>query len=575
MIEMEQKLEIVGNTKENKTYMKYIYLIFLLFMYSFTYSMIYSYFNERSLVLLSEASSFLHYRLIQLSFSTGLIIFGLFVSLTKLSDNIIGRICGVITLLCAPIILLIFYTNNPTLFLISIYIVTFLIGIECVYINYTIVRYAASLKRIGLINGLSLSFSICIQYFLQSGRENLIIYFLIIFCFISSFMYFSKGIPANNDDFEEITFNHTSFSVILCTTLAIIILLEILGNFLTYSLILALSQGNAIVFGSPRLFMMFAYLFMGFIADIKDMKYIPIVTFAGVLIGILNPVLIHEGPYTYLNTCIFYVIAGIINSFFVLMVWKLAKGHRFAALIAVSGRFIDSIFSLLFVSPIISNMSLFAAIVVELIVIIGIMLLFVFSGQFSFIPHTHIVVDNLSPAVFAREYGFSDKETEVFIASLNHTGSISELADNLFISRSVLYKYFQKIQEKTGQSSYQGVKKLYYSTKISNKLSHDESIPPIDTNTTETTAVQKTEISDKSENTETETKNSLEEFANKYSLNENEKESLKLLIDNPHKTQKELAELKGVTLRTMQRYLASLRAKTGVNSLSELVSKLK
>ena len=245
--------------------------------------------------------------------------------------------------------------------------------------------------------------------------------------------------------------------------------------------------------------------------------------------------------------------------------WKLARGHRYGALIAVSGRLIDSLFSIIFVTPIISSLPLFTAIVIELIVIIGIMLLFVFTGQFSFIPHTHIVVDNLSPEVFAREYGLTEKETEVFIASLNHTGNMSELADSLFISRSVLYKYFQKIQEKTGQDSYQGVKKLYYSTRVPNKLSFEA---PEELNSKETN-IETNYDTNKDTSTE---KNSIDEFAQKYSLTENEKDALQLLIDNPHKTQKELAEMKGVTLRTMQRYLASLRAKTGVGSLSELKS---
>ena len=218
--------------------------------------------------------------------------------------------------------------------------------------------------------------------------------------------------------------------------------------------------------------------------------------------------------------------------------------------------------------------------------IIGIMLLFVFSGQFSFTPHTHIVIDHISPEIFAIEYGFTEKETEVFIASLEHGGNVSELADKLFISRSVLYKHFQKIQEKTGQDSYQAVKNLYYSTRVPNKLiiktpvEESSSTDSLNKETSNNSSLIKdSAVNDNADkdssnrekiNKESSIEEKINDFATTYSLSDSEKTALRLLIENPHKTQKELAEMQGVTLRTMQRYLASLRNKTGAKSLGEL-----
>ena len=59
----------------------------------------------------------------------------------------------------------------------------------------------------------------------------------------------------------------------------------------------------------------------------------------------------------------------------------------------------------------------------------------------------------------------------------------------------------------------------------------------------------------------------LEVFAETYSLTPKETEVLKLFVENPGKTQKELAELQGTsTLRTIQRHLANIRTKTNTKS---------
>lgn len=610
---MNQDNNELNNVLPKGKFNSFILPVLMLFLYSFTYSMVFSFYNEHSLILLSEDTSFFHYRLIQLSFTAGLIIYGLFLSIKKLNVILLSRISATITLLTAPLILLVYYADIPILFLASIYVLTFLIGMECVYLNYMIVSEYRTLKRIGIINGISLSLSITLQFLIQMIGDNLILYFLLISCFALAILIFTRIIIVDEKKTSLPTFYQFDFQKLLIISFIIIFLLEVLGNFLTYSLILGLSRGNNIVFASPRLFMILSYLIMGFAADIKDMKYIPVITFTGILIGILNPILFRDENYLYFNTCIFYIIAGIINSFLVLNMWKLANGRKFAPLIAVSGRIIDSLFTLIFVSPIISGLPLPASIGIELTIIIIVLLLYVFTGQFSFVPQTHIVVDNISPELFAKQYGFTKKETDVFIATLNHNGNASELADYLYISRSVLYKNFQRIQEKTGQDSYQGVKNLYYSTRIPNKFYVEDNVKVAednfeveenlktiitekivpDINLEKTISKESKSTSDILERNETGSKkpvNSSSEmvkkealtteseddkdvyssFAEKYSLSQNELSALQLFMENPGMTQKDMAVKQGVTLRTMQRYLANIKSKTGAASLSEL-----
>ena len=65
--------------------------------------------------------------------------------------------------------------------------------------------------------------------------------------------------------------------------------------------------------------------------------------------------------------------------------------------------------------------------------------------------------------------------------------------------------------------------------------------------------------------------NKILRFSEAYALTAKETDILRLFIENPGKTQKELAEMQGTsTLRTVQRHLASIRAKTKIKSLVEL-----
>ena len=204
------------------------------------------------------------------------------------------------------------------------------------------------------------------------------------------------------------------------------------------------------------------------------------------------------------------------------------------------------------------------------------MLLFTFSGQFNFRNIRQNASWHITPIDFAKKYEFTEKETEVFIAAISFDGTMSELAKSLYISRSVLYRNLSNICDKTGCGSFQAVKYLYYElpaidTSI-NLLSKESACIISDTNA-ESTYIKKPEekndtkpsksheVSDEKEQTS---------FEEKYALTSKEVITLKAFIENPDKTQKELADMQGTTLRTIQRHLANIKSKTKTKSLIEL-----
>lgn len=289
------------------------------------------------------------------------------------------------------------------------------------------------------------------------------------------------------------------------------------------------------------------------------------------------------------------------------MMFKLARGHRFAPFIAVSGRIIDSIFSFIFTSHAISDFSLIIIIGIELVAIIIIMMLFAFMGMFDFGNNRPSSSRRISPSDFSRRFGMTDKETEVFTAALSFDGTMSELAKSLYMSRSVLYRNLGNICDKTGCSSFQAVKHLYYEmpeeegdTDIANaSFENDADIEVNDTDIIDKNAditikkadisannaditIEKADISAKeaaatveskkatAETDSTSLSDKVKQFAKEYTLSEKESETLRVFLENPEKTQKELADMQGITLRTVQRHLSNIRIKTDAKSLVEL-----
>lgn len=575
-----------------------VWLTLLFFLYCFTYSMVHSCFNTFAAGIGDAAFTLYSYKLLLFFNTAGLIIFGLIRSLAKLSVCQYRRLTGVVTVLTIPLIFLYFATTSKITFMLIAYILTILIGGECIYIYSLMIDAMRRGTRIGIIYFSGASGAVIVQYLLQSfsSKLNLTLYSLVISGFIMSIYELSggsKGTEKPNKSSNLVPIPHRLRYVLI--TLVIIICLELIGNFLTYSLLILTSDGTPVVYSFPRLFIILGYLVMGIMVDYREMKFLPIITFCAILLGTLNPVLFGEPEHIYVNTSIFYVVVGVINCFLTFMMWKYAVGSRFMPLIAVSGRIIDNIFSIIFISPILSSLPLSYTISLELFVIIFIILLLAFSGQLDLKKDTEPAVKHISPEEFAKRYNLTEKETEVFVAAIEHNGNVSELARSLYISRTVLYRHLGRICEKTGMSNLRGIRTLYFKTGIYAEA-EDVIKPDIISNLEkETEAKADLEIADKKSDyadkksekidktkdasaalDETEEKNKdegpdrLDQFAEKYHLTASEKEILTLFIESPGMTQQEMAFELSVTLRTVQRRLASIRTKTDTKSLPEL-----
>lgn len=564
-------------------YEKQLILFLLFFLYSYSFSMVQSYYSTLANVFFKNEKLVFNSGVSLLFYALGLLLCAVFISLKSIKPSYLRLSMGVIALINPPFLMLYFTTNNPALFLMSIFLLMVIFGIQGVYIYKLMYDSISPDSHTGKVYGLAVSCSIVVQYIFQMRVKNtdIILFSLLIVVFFAAFMFFS-GITSKCEKNEQVLSNtasndennkgQKSFKFIFISIIVVMILFEFTGNFLSYPLLALMSEGKPIVYSTPRLFIIFAYIVMGIIADIDEMKYIPAATFVAVLIGILNPVLLYDPAYIYLNTCIYYIVAGTINSFLALMMWNLAKNKKGAPLIASSGRIIDSIFSFIFISSVWSELSLSLIIGLELIAIIVIMILFAFSGYFNFSSETEPSVEHITPEEFARYFELSNKEAEIFTAAISHNGTMSELAEKLYISRSILYRNLGNICVKTGQDNFQSVKHLYYQMPVKTRIATSDSLTIEEENVDSIGEnIDSSSNQNENNNASKDFEARLSRFSEAYSLTTKEADVLRLFIQNPGKTQKELAEMQGTsTLRTVQRHLASIRTKTKVKSLVEL-----
>ena len=599
----------------------HILLAILFFFYNFTYSTVMSHFNIHINEYVDSDAAMFHDRLTLLSFGASIIVAGLILSFFKFSQTTLKRLMGIVSLLSAPAILCIYRTHNPHIFLIFMYLFTILIGFECVYYYLHLSKAINRLHHVGLIYIISMSAAIFIQYVMQFVFSSNVCLFTLL---IAAFLKATTNWAYNNDVYtSELSEDHIesgnkhSFIFVFVSMIIVIILYEFIGNFLTSLLLDSLHNNNMVAYDKPRLIIIVPYIIMGIAMEIKDMKYISIISITLVLFGILNPILLKDVSSIYVNACVYYLVAGTINSFFVLIMLKLSRGQRFAPLIATSGRVVDSVFSFIFITPLFYTLPSYVIVGIELVCTIIIIIIFAITGELNMSEARTDSVYHISPYDFVKKYNLTDKEAELFITAISFDGNMSELAKKLYISRSVLYRTLSNICDKTGCSSFQAVKQLYYDTpgiapasvptlpkesgdqisapgttnsaEISAEFASPTSAPmtsttitttsaPATTTTTATTSVPATSTTTTAATSAPTTTpaptpsfdDQVTSWAGKYKLSDKETATLSLFLANPGKTQKELADMQNITLRTISRHIAGIKEKTGTNSLPEI-----
>lgn len=226
------------------------------------------------------------------------------------------------------------------------------------------------------------------------------------------------------------------------------------------------AEGSLSVSSYARLFYALSLPVAGFVADIKNRKYLSIVTVCTLFISTISTALMSASGTFFWATAFMYVYSGFYVMFLTISFIDLAPRTKRPELWASMGRVIRSLTTAFTAIPVVGLFEQFGSIaLVAGSCILSVMTLLVLfrSISFSILPQESAkeTSDDASAPLtreeviqaYAKHYGFTPRESEVFEKLISTEDGTQQIADSLYISRRVLQRYIAAIYEKTDTKS--------------------------------------------------------------------------------------------------------------------------
>ena len=211
----------------------------------------------------------------------------------------------------------------------------------------------------------------------------------------------------------------------------------------------------------PRLFTIAGYLLVGFLSDVKGGKLLSIATLCTALAALLNPVLFGNPAYYAINMCLFYLYLGASLSYYNLAFWRIAPRTGWPELWAGMGRIATNLFSALLTIAPVSNLSMPAAIGVD-VALFGILVVsMAVGGELTLTRPAPPEAPEQALERFCRSCRLTPREAEVLEKLLTTDDDLQRIADSLYISRRMVQRYVSSIYEKTGTKTRLGLFQSY------------------------------------------------------------------------------------------------------------------
>ena len=233
-------------------------------------------------------------------------------------------------------------------------------------------------------------------------------------------------------------------------------------------------SGNGDVGNWPRLLLALSALFAGVFYDACHQKYMNLIMYGVTILSTLCIVVMENGGSFYTGLVVFYLSAGFFVVYFTSSFMKLSYQMNLPQLWAGLGRAVNNvcafIMSSLSLKLLQSNNSVFRnGIVLLLFVLISVA--FHFYASFLKISKEEDIVEEVFISEeerlqqFARAFELTQRETEVLHVLLVSDDNVQEIAEQLLISRTALYRHITSINEKTNTKSRIGLVQFYYQFK--------------------------------------------------------------------------------------------------------------
>lgn len=440
----------------------------------FAFMLTEAFINERCAVILGSSA-------VNPVYTFGLVCTGL----GFFSFSLLRRLCKkeksrktaqtILGILCIGAAMVLLFANQPALFLTSSSAALLLTGhiSGCVY--YNTAMYFAGSRYTGRLIGTGMGAAILLQFVVQNLMPQSVAFIISIVFSVAFVMCFiikapkdwilENPLPYSADTKKE-------FKKALLLIVAVV-LMSLVAGMIDSVLTAFNAEKSYDVYGGVRLFYALGLILAGFLADIKERKYLPLSTVCTILLSSVCMFFLSDEVSYFAGTALMYLYSGFYVIFFTVMFLDFAPKSRRPELWAGMGRIVRSFTVAATVLPAfniygaVGNTVLAVGSCLLSILILLVLLPYLSNAAVSFKPIEELISGSpeLSPQerlkLFAQYCSLTPRETEVLEKLLTTEDGVQEIADSLYISRRMVQRYISSIYEKTETKTRLGLFQSY------------------------------------------------------------------------------------------------------------------
>ena len=442
----------------------------------FAFMLTEAFINERCAVILGSGA-------VNPVYTFGLVCTGL----GFLSFSLLRRLCKkeksrktaqtILGILCLGAAMVLLFADHPALFLTSSAAALLLTGhiSGCVYYN-TAMYFAAS-RYTGRMIGTGMGAAILLQFVVQNLMPQSVAFIISIFFSVAFVMYFVIKAPKDwilENPLPYSSDTKTDFKKALLLIVAVV-LMSLVAGMIDSVLTSFNAEKSYDIYGGVRLFYALGLILAGFLADIKERKYLPLstVTVCTILLSSVCMFFLSDEVSYFAGTALMYLYSGFYVIFFTVMFLDFAPKSSRPELWAGMGRIVRSFTVAVTVLPALNIYGAVGSTVLAVvscllsILILLVLLPYLSNDAVSLKPTEELPSESreLSPQerlkLYARRCSLTPRETEVLEKLLTTEDGVQEIADSLYISRRMVQRYISSIYEKTETKTRLGLFQSY------------------------------------------------------------------------------------------------------------------
>ena len=418
----------------------------------FAFMLTEAFINERCAVILGSSA-------VNPVYTFGLVCTGL----GFFSFSLLRRLCKkeksrktaqiIIGVLCLGAAMVLLFANQPALFLTSSSAALLLTGhiSGCVY--YNTAMYFAGSRYTGRLIAfiISILFSVAfVMYFIMKAPKDWIL---------------ENPLPYSSETRKD-------FKKALLLIVAVV-LMSLVAGMIDSVLTAFNAEKSYDIYGGVRLFYTLGLILAGFLADIKERKYLPLSTVCTILLSSVCMFFLSDEVSYFAGTALMYLYSGFYVIFFTVMFLDFAPKSSRPELWAGMGRIVRSFTVAATVLPAfniygaVGNTVLAVVSCLLSILILLVLLPYLSNAAVSLKPIEELISGSpeLSPQerlkLFAQYCSLTPRETEVLEKLLTTEDGVQEIADSLYISQRMVQRYISSIYEKTETKTRLGLFQSY------------------------------------------------------------------------------------------------------------------